>query len=109
MSLRDARKKVRKIQRDIDFGTLDQIKPEPEMAKSTLGEIVPQFIKLYAKPNSKDGKGTQSVLRKFEGLYKKPIDEIKRGDIVRVFDGIVANGTPTRANRALAAIKKLKN
>lgn len=109
VSLSDARTKVREIQRDIDFGTLDLSKPEPVLARQTLGDIVPQFIALYAKPNTKDWKGTQNVLRKFEGLYKKPIDEIKRGDIVRVLDGIVANGTPTRANRALAAIKKLMN
>jgi len=109
VSLSDARMKVREIQRNIDFGTLDLRKPEPELAKQTLGDIIPQFIELYAKPNTKDWKGTQSVLRKFEGLYKKPINEIKRGDVVRVLDGIVAKGTPTRANRALAAIKKLMN
>jgi integrase len=37
----------------------------------------------------------------------KDINAITRPDVVRVLDGIVSSGTPYRANRALAALKKL--
>ncbi len=74
-----------------------------------LKEVIPQFVDLYAKPNTKDWKGTQSILRKFAKLSDTPIDQIKRTDVVAVIDDIVASGTPTRANRALAAFKKLMN
>ena len=109
VSLADARRKAMEIARDVELGEFEKPSEVSEETAPTLGEVIPQFIELYAKPNTKDWKGTQSVLRKFECLFKNPIDEIKRGDIVRVLDGIVANGTPTRANRALAAIKKLMN
>lgn len=75
----------------------------------TLTEAVTQFVDLYAKPNTKDWKGTRSILGKFATLGDTPIDQIKRKDVVAVLDGIVASGTPTRANRALAAFKKLMN
>jgi len=46
-------------------------------------------------------------LAKFSPLYNKCLDEVKRSDIVKVLDDIIASGAPFRANRALAAIKKL--
>lgn len=70
---------------------------------------MPQFIELYAKQRNKDWRGSESVLLKFSSLYSRQIDAIKRADVVRVLDTIIANGTPTRANRALAAFKKLMN
>lgn len=75
----------------------------------TLGEVVPQFIELYAKQRNKDWKGSERVLLKFSSLFSRPIDQIKRADVVRVLDTIIAGGAPTRANRALAAMKKLMN
>ncbi len=111
VSLADAREKARDILRDIELGQYDEtstsvVEPAPRL---TLGEVVPQFIKLYAMPRNRDWRGTERVLQKFSPLFNRPIDEIKRADIVRVLDTIIANGAPTRANRALAAIKKLMN
>ncbi len=79
----------------------------PERSVPTLQEVIAQFIDLYAKPRNKDWKGTQSVLCKFSALNSRPINQINRGDVHEVLDRIVASGTPTRANRVLAAIKKL--
>ena len=36
-----------------------------------------------------------------------PLAEVKRSDVVRILDRIIAEGKPYRANRVLAAIKKL--
>ena len=49
----------------------------------------------------------ERLLGKFQALFNKPLVDIKCSDIVRVLDEIVASGTPYRANRALAALKKL--
>ena len=104
LSLADAREKAQSILRDIILGTYGR---EPETPTPTLGEVIPDFIDLYARPRNRDWKETQSVLQKFKPLFSRPMDEIKRADIVRVLDTIVAGGTPVRANRALAAVKKL--
>ena len=110
LTLHDARDKARSILRSIELGRYVEKAPhEKEQRMQTLGEVVPQFIELYAKQRTKDWKGTERVLLKFSSLYSRPIDQIKRADVVRVLDTIIADGAPTRANRALAAIKKLMN
>ena len=111
VSLADAREKARDILRDIELGQYDETspsvaKPAPRL---TLGEVVPQFIGLYSKPRNRDWRGTERILQKFSPLFARPIGEIKRADIVRVLDTMITDGAPTRANRALAAIKKLMN
>lgn len=111
VSLADAREKARDILRDIELGQYDD-PSSPVVANAprlTLGEVVPQFIELYSKPRNRDWRGTERVLQKFSSLFSRPIDQIKRADVVRVLDTIIAGGAPTRANRALAAIKKLMN
>lgn len=105
VSLSDARDKARTIQRDIALGVFEVEKKQVPM----LGEIIPQFIEIYAKPRTRDWKGTLSVLQKFKPLFSWPIDEIKRPDVVRILDKIIADGTALRANRALAALKKMFN
>ncbi|WP_321447325.1 tyrosine-type recombinase/integrase [uncultured Cohaesibacter sp.] len=109
VSLADARRKAMELARDAELGVLQPQEASEKQACPTLGDKIPEFIRLYAKPNTKDWKGTQSILSKFDPIARKPLDEIKRTDVVRILDDIVASGTPTRANRALAAIKKLMN
>lgn len=109
LSLSDAREKARDILRDIELGQYEETVSNATHLILTFGEVVPQFINLYAKPRTKDWKGTERVLLKFGQLNTRPIDQIKRAEVVRVLDTIIAGGAPTRANRALAAIKKLMN
>lgn len=110
LTLHDAREKARTLLRSIELGRYMEKAPhETEQRTKTLGEIVPEFISLYAKQHTKDWKGSERVLLKFSSLFSRPIDQIKRADVVRVLDTIIAGGAPTRANRALAAIKKLMN
>ena len=104
ISLAEARGEARKIIRDAQLGVLADQHESPAL---TLGETVPLFIQLYAKPKNRGWKESERLLGKFQGLFAKPLGQIARSDIVRVLDGIVASGTPYRANRALAALKKL--
>lgn len=110
VSLREAREQARTILRDIELGRYgDGASTEDEKPLPTLGDVIPQFIELYAKPRNRDWKNTERVLPKFSSLNAKPIDEIKRADVVCALDTIIAGGAPIRANRALAAIKRLMN
>jgi integrase len=81
-----------------------------ERAVVTLGEVVPQFIELYAKPKNRNWRETERLLnQKFASLYSTPIRKISRPDIVRILDAMIAEGKHGRANHAMAAIKKLLN
>ena len=103
LSLAEARDQARKLIRDAQLGRLTEKHEE----LLTLGDAVPLFVQLYAKPKNKGWKEADRLLRKFQSLFARPLTQIKRSDVVRVLDDVVASGTPYRANRALAALKKL--
>jgi integrase len=104
LSLAEARGEARKRIRDAQLGLLGI---STEFPAVTLGETVPLFVQLYAKPKNRGWKESDRLLGKFQGLFAKPLTQITRSDVVRLLDEIVASGTPYRANRALAALKKL--
>ena len=99
--------------RDVALGKCAESVPgSPEVLTPTLGDIILEFIDRYAKRHTKDWKGTQSMLTRMKKLHGKPIDQIKRADVVRELEAMIADiedngGKGTRANRGLAAIKKL--
>jgi hypothetical protein len=84
-----------------------EVRKEEPTAALTFERAVREFIEKYAKVKNRDWRRTESVLRTFSGLNDRALAEIKRGDVVRVLDGMIEDGIPIRANRALAAIKKL--
>src|SRR5215217_7294699 len=73
----------------------------------TLGEVVPEFITKHVMVKNRDRGATPGCLKRFEPLYGMPLADIKRPHVIRILDSIIAEGKPYRANRALAAIKKL--
>lgn len=106
ISLADAREQAGKIIHDAQLGVFE--KPaEPETP--TLGETVPLFIQLYARPKNRGWKEAERLLSDFQTLFSKPLDIVKRSDVVRVLDVMVASGRPYSANRALSHLKKLMN
>lgn len=113
ISLSDARQSAQGILRDIALGTYAESGAgSPDAPGPTLGDIIPQFIDRHAKRHTKDWKGTQSVLLRMKNLHDKLIGQIKRADVVRELEAMIADiedngGKGTRANRGLAAIKKL--
>jgi integrase len=106
ISLCEARAQAQKTIRDAQLGVFSRGKEPPAL---TLGETVPLFIQLYAKPKNRGWKESERLLGKFQGLFAKPLAYVARSDVVRVLDEIVASGTPYRANRSLSALKKLMN
>jgi integrase len=104
ISLMEARDTARILLRDMQLGKY--VEPDPPRLR-TLGDTVPDFIEKHARPKNRDWRATASMLKRFEPLFHIPLAEIKRADVVRVLDSIIAEGKPYRANRVLAAIKKL--
>ena len=104
--LAEARAEARMKIRDAQLGLSGDTKEIPAL---TLGEAVPVFIQLSAKPKNRGWKESERLLGKFRSLFARPLEQIVRSDVVRVLDEIVASGTPYRANRALSALKKLMN
>ena len=102
---------MREVKRARSFATCSWAPTtnSPAPLRPSLREAVALFVSLYAKPKNKGWRETERILSKFAPLYDRPLDEIKRAEIVCVLDTLVANGTPYRANRALSAIKKLLN
>jgi integrase len=103
LSLADAREKARGLLRDVQLGKFS----EKRRDIATFGEVVPQFIELYAKPRNRSWKSTERVLTKFAPLNERPINEIRRSHVVFILDGLTASGATIGVNRALAAVKKL--
>jgi len=107
VSLEQARIKARDLLTQIELGEFEKGDDAPKAP--TLAIVVEDFIRLYAKPRNRDWKRTSALLRKFEPLYSKPIDEIKRPMIVAILDELIAGGMGTGVNRALSSISKLFN
>ena len=106
IQLADARDTAAKIIRSEQLGQFDHHK---EKRTQTLRETVPQFIQMYARPKNRRWKASERVLWKFEELFDVPIDQIKRTEVVRVLDSLLASGMTGGANRALSSLKKLLN
>ena len=64
LSLADAREKARALLRDVLLGKFSEKDP----IIPTFGEVIPQFIELYAKPRNRSWKSTERVLVKFAKL-----------------------------------------
>ncbi|NOE32174.1 site-specific integrase [Ruegeria sp. HKCCD7318] len=104
LSLADARQKAQEQLRNAQLGL------EPEPKADTLGDVVPQFVELYAKPRNRGWRTQERLLmHHWKPLFDVPIDQIKRADAVRVLDSIVASASAGSANNAMAVFKKLMN
>jgi hypothetical protein len=68
------------------------------MPALTLGEAVPLFIERYAKPKNRRWKDAQRLLGGFQALFAMPLGSLKRSDVVRVLDVLMASGKPYSAS-----------
>ena len=108
IDLASAREAARDVLGQMQLGTYGAPSSEPE-TPLTYGEARREYVEKYAKPNTRSWKDTERALGQFITLDNRPLADIKRGEVVRILDAIIAKGTPTSANRAVAAIKALFN
>lgn len=118
-----ARKIGRNWSEQIAVGNNPTAKAEPE---ATFSEVAQSFIHRYAKKNNKTWRQTAGVL----GLSRDPKDhnklktvkggltdkwrnrlitDLTKRDVIDAINKIMDRGTPYRANRTLAAIRKFFN
>ena len=106
LSLSDARNIARPIIAQMQIGTYIDRKA-PVATVLTFAEVRRQFVDKYAKINNRDWRRADRLLDKFAALDDRPLASLRRADIVLILDQVVCAGTPIRANRLLAAIKKM--
>jgi integrase len=70
--------------------------------------VIADFVRLYAKPNTRDWRESERLLAEFATAWKgRPLSEIGKPDIHRVLDAVVARGSPVTANRKFAQLRKM--
>jgi integrase len=105
-SLAEAKTEASKIIAQGEKGELHKAAEQ----KLTIKEAYDRFIQLYAKVHNKDWAGSDSRLKKFMAEYGNiNLVDLHRRDIIAFLDKLVAEGTPTQANRARAALSRFLN
>lgn len=77
----------------------------------TVKKAFDDFLKKYAQERNKRWKETERIFVKdvLPILGHKPLDEVKRDDLVKLLDGIVDRDAGIMANRTLAAMRRFFN
>lgn len=77
----------------------------------TVKKAFVDFLKRYAKVHNKHWEETERIFEidVLPVIGKKPIDEVKKEDILKILDKVMARGSKTMANRTLAAMRKFFN
>jgi len=123
LSLADARDRARDTMRKVGEGRnpagekakakLEAKRPKQE-PKSKIVEfeaVVTDFVERYAKPNTRDWKGTESMLRRhfvsrWKGMH---IGDIAKSDVIEALEDMVEDGMGPGANRAFSQLRKMFN
>jgi integrase len=116
-SLAEARDEARDWKRRIDKGEdpkqvrADEHAVEIERAANSFGSVAGSYIERHAKRNQKSWERTAQYLNELVVPYwgDRPIDTIKRRDVIDLLDDIVDSGRPVTANRTLAHVRSLFN
>ena len=71
--------------------------------------VVSDFIENHAKRKTRSWQETERLLkREFSSVWKhRPINDLTKQDLNRLLDNIVDRGSPSAANHAFAAVRKL--
>jgi len=93
--------------------------PQAEKTETTAGDsllftnLLEEFVETHCRRHNKPSTAheTERILRAdfFPGWRAKRVDTIRKGDVLRVLDRLVSEGTPSAANHAFAAVRKYFN
>lgn len=77
----------------------------------TVNRAYKDFLKKYAKTHTEHWPETDRIFEKdiLPIIGKKPIDEVKKDDILKILDNIVDRNAGIMANRTLAAMRRFFN
>lgn len=75
--------------------------------------LLDAFVETHCKRHNKlsTARETERILRTdfFPRWRAHRVDEVRKGDVLRVLDALVSQGTPSAANHAFAAVRKFFN
>lgn len=114
MSLSEARERAREglgqVARGIDPAN-EKCLARDTYQSSLFPNVLDAFIESYAKRKTRSWHETEAILRReFEKPWRRlPINQITKQTINAALDDIVKRGTPSAANHAFAAIRRLLN
>jgi integrase len=112
LSLQDAEREAKKIQGEVAHGDdpLADRRRERAMQTSSLRAIADEYFAREGKKlRSRDER--EAIFKRYiySRLGARPIDGIKRSEIVRLLDHVEDNHGATAAHHALAALRRLMN
>jgi integrase len=109
LSLQEARKEADRIKGAVAKGG-DPLGDRRKADGATLKAVAESYIKREAK-NLRSADARERTLRRlvFPALGNRPVEQIKRGDIVRLLDDIEEGSGPHMAQAVLAFLSKLFN
>jgi integrase len=112
LSLQAAEREAKKIQGQVAHGgdPLEKKRQAKAVQTSALRVIAQEYFAREGK-NLRSLDERQAIFRRyiFPKFGSRPIDRIKRSEIVRLLDHVEDNHGPTAAHHALAALRKLMN
>lgn len=100
---------MRLRERGIDPGSKAVDQHESDRAAPTVAKLAEEYLKLYATPRKRSAGNDAGNLKNhvLPQWGTRKAASIKRGDVARLLDGIVAAGTPIAANRTRAVLSKM--
>jgi integrase len=114
LSLSEARRQARGILGDVARGgdPLQESREARAAQSNTLKFIADEYLKREGKTlRARTLKDTQAIFRRyiFARFGSRPLDSIKRSEIVRLLDKIEDENGPTAARHAFATLRRLMN
>jgi integrase len=112
LSLAAAEQQAKRLQGEIAHGgdPVDERRKERALQTNTLHAVANEYFRREGKKlRSRDER--EAIFRRYiyQRLGARPIDSIKRSEIVRLLDYVEDNHGPTAAHHALAALRRLMN
>jgi len=113
LSLAEAREKAREALAMAAEGRDPQAKRRTRSTSHGFADVVASFVTLHCERHNR-ASTTKETRRMLEQHFvsqwgNRDVREIERQDVLAVLDGLVARGTGSTANHALAAIRKFMN
>lgn len=113
LSLVDARRKALAALNQVAHGSDPQGERRADHSPYQFAAVVEDFVRAHCARHNREShaRETERILRsRFVTEWQsRDIRDIARADVLRVLDAAVDAGTPSAANHALAAIRKLFN
>lgn len=116
VSLADARKKAMEAHAEIARGNdpSAQKKAAKDAAKAAerqddlIENVIAEYVERYAKARTRDWRETQRILNRdvSERWRGRRVDEIRKPDIIRMLNSIIARGAERGVNRIFALVRK---